>query len=378
MRILFVGLTTHYTDGLMYQENCFNSVLAENGHEVLFLADTQCFEDGKLKFTEPCEYIDNNGVRIVRVPYLISNYIGSRLKIFKSIYKYIEEFKPDIIYCHSPQYLSVIDVIRYKKIHPNVLVYADTHTSFVNSKKGIMSYLFLYKVYYKHLYKMLEPYLEKYFYIGLGERDFSEQVYNADKSKMAFLPLSGNEITKELHAKNRSEIRDSLSIREDDIVLFHSGKLSKDKNTDWVIDALRKINSKKLKLVIAGSIPQDNKKLKNALESSENISYVGWLSGEELVKYLCACDAYCQPGAPSVTLQTAICCKTPIICYKHDFYSYLYSYDNIKWITSEDEIADIINKVLNDRNVLINLKNAADKNSFKLDTKYLLKKEIGV
>ena len=38
MKILFVGLIAHYTEGLKYQDNCFNKVLVEDGHEIVFLS----------------------------------------------------------------------------------------------------------------------------------------------------------------------------------------------------------------------------------------------------------------------------------------------------------------------------------------------------
>ncbi|MBO6119309.1 MAG: glycosyltransferase [Lachnospiraceae bacterium] len=378
MKILFVGLTTHYTENLNYQGNLFNKVLSQKGYEILFLADTQCFVDGVLRFTLPGEYFDENGVKIIRVPYLISNSIGSKLKLFMSIYHYINDFKPDIIYCHSPQYFSVFDIIKYKNKHPNVRLYADTHTSFVNYKKGFFSYWLLYKAYYKTLYKALEPYLEKYFYIGLGEKEFSEKVYNADPLKMEFLPLSGEEITNAKYGEYKKEIREKHNISDDDIVLFHSGKLSKDKNTDWIINSVKKINKKNVKLIISGSIPEDNTYLKSIIANNTNIIYTGWISGNDLIKYLCASDLYCQPGAPSVTLQTAICSKTPILCYKHQFYSYLYDFKNIIWIENQDDIVTYVRKIVDDKTVLKSLKQYANENSYKLDTRYLLNRVLGV
>lgn len=378
MRILFVGLTTHYTEKLKYQGNIFNKILFNKGYEILFLADMQYFDNGELKISKSTEFLDENGVKIIRIPYLISNSLGSKFKLFKNIYKYIEGFKPDIIYCHSPQYFSVFEVVRYKKRHPEVKVYADTHTSFLNYKKGFLSYWLLYKIYYRTLYKTLEPYLEKYFYIGLGEKEFSEKVYNANPSKMEFLPLGGEEIINEKYSKYRKEIRDKYNINNNDIMLFHSGKLSKDKNTDWLIKAVNKVNNKNVKLFIAGSIPKENLELKDSIIANKSIIYVGWISGDELIKYLCACDLYCQPGAPSVTLQTAICSKAPILCYKHDFYSYLYDYNSILWIKNVDDIVNNISNIVNNKNILEELKKNADKNSCKLDTEYLLNKALGV
>ncbi len=378
MKILFVGLIAHYTEGLKYQDNCFNKVLVEDGHEIVFLSDVQRYEDGVLTFSKKSDFIDETGARIIRVPYLFCNFIGSKFKIFQSIYKYLEEFKPDIIFCHSPQYFNVFEVIKYKKNNSNVLVYADTHTSFSNAKMDRWYFNILYRFYYKALYKSIEPYLEKYFYIGLEERDFSEKVFKADKSIMEFLPLSGEDISIELYSKYRNEIRNKFGFKSTDIILFHSGKFDKDKNTIWVLDALKKINNNNIKLLIAGYTPNDNIELIRRINSEMNVINMGWIHGNELIKYLCACDLYCQPGSPSVTLQTAICCKTPIICFKHSFYSYLYDYGSIIWIHDENELVNAIDSVMGDRKYLEELRNFAKKNSYKLDTRYLLKKALEI
>ena len=40
---------------------------------------------------------------------------------------------------HNLAYVSVLDVIRYKKNHPEVKFYADTHTSVYNSGRNWVS-----------------------------------------------------------------------------------------------------------------------------------------------------------------------------------------------------------------------------------------------
>lgn len=379
MRILFVGLSSHYTVGLNYQDNLFCKYFVDRGDDVIYISDPNEYVDGKLLYVGCKKEVINSNFKLIRQDYSFKllSFVCSRLKIFKSIYKIIEDFKPEIIYCHGTQYLNVIDIVKYKK-NNHVVVYADTHTSFVNYKKGFFSYWLLYKAYYKTLYKALEPHLEKYFYIGLGEKEFSEKVYNADPLKMEFLPLSGEEITNAKYGEYKKEIREKHNISDDDIVLFHSGKLSKDKNTDWIINSVKKINKKNVKLIISGSIPEENTYLKSIIANNTNIIYTGWISGNDLIKYLCASDLYCQPGAPSVTLQTAICSKTPILCYKHQFYSYLYDFKNIIWIENQDDIVTYVRKIVDDKTVLKSLKQYANENSYKLDTRYLLNRVLGV
>ena len=378
MKIVFIGLITHYTTGLMYQPNSFNKILLKNGYEVTFISDLQYFDKGELKFSNPCDYIDEDGVRLIRIPYLISNSIGSKLKLFNSIYHYLEDIKPDIIYCHSPQYFSVFDIIKYKKNHPNVLVYADTHTGYYNVNASKWYFPLLYKVYYKKIYKTLEPYLEKYFYIGSSDKEFSENIFDADTSKMFFLPLGGNAIRDADYELYRSVKRDELKIRNNDILLVHSGKLDEKKNTNWLIEIINSINDDKLKLAIIGSIPSSNKKLYDMIEknSNKNIYYLGWKDSNELLKYICASDIYVQPGSPSVTLNNSICSQTPVIAYKYDLYSEFFDISSICWVKNKEELEVNLRKLLSNKSILINFKQEAKKNKYLLDYKTNLLREL--
>lgn len=365
MKILFIGLTAHYTTGLMYQGNCMNNVLKSQGHEITFISDVQYFENGILKFSEPSDYIDSDGIRLIRVPYLISNAIGSKLKIFSNIYKYMDEISPDIIYCHSPQYFSVFEVIKYKKANPHVKIFADTHTGYYNVNTKSLYFNILYKFYYRILYKSLEPFLEKYFYIGIQDKQFSKEIFKANELKMEFFPLGSYEVKKEQYNKFRTEKRRELSYNDYDIVILHSGKLDKQKNTKMLIDSFSKLDNK-YKLLIIGSIPDNNEELYGLIKNNTNINYLGWKNSQELVKYICACDVYAQPGSQSITLLSALCARTPVISYSHDFYSIYKDIDSILWMKSEEDLTDNL-KSLSKNGKLAELKKNADRNAYKYD-----------
>ena len=380
MKILFVGLCAHYTIGLNYQDNQFCKFFVERGDEVIYISDPNMYIDGKLKYVGAVNESINSNFKLIRQDYLFKPLlkICSWLKLFKSIYNIIDEFKPDVIYCHGPQYINVFDVVRYKKNNNRVIVYADTHTGYYNVNTKKWYFPLLYNVYYKNLYKCLESCLKKYFYVGSSEKEFSLNVYKSDITKMEFLPLSADEILESLYLRYRKEIRNKMNFNDDDIIVFHSGKIDKNKRTDWVIDSINSINDNRVKLVIAGSILNNDKDLEEKILKSNNTLYVGWINGEELIKFLCAADLYCQPGSPSITLQTAICCKTPIICFKHKFYSYLYDFNSIIWIEQKMDIANALKRILSNQDELINLKYYASTNSYRLDTKYLLKKAMEI
>lgn len=378
MKILFVGLSSYYTEGLNYQDNSFCKVFLDEGHEVAYISNPEAYINGVKTYVGESESIVEDGVKLIRVDYKFDRLISKKLKIYKSIYNYLNEFKPDIIYCHGTQYYNIYEIKKYKLKNKNVRLYADTHTAYKNANINNWYSYFLYNLYYKKLFKTIEPYLEKYFYVGIDEKQFSIKVYNAEEDKMEFLPLGGFPISDKEYETNRLEIRQKLKLKSDDIVIVHSGKLDALKNTMWLINVINSINTDKLKLIIIGNVPDKNKELLKKINNNtnKNIMYLGWQSANVLLKYICAADIYAQPGSASVTFNNAICCQTPIISYRHEFYSPFYDIKSIYWIKSEDDIKDFLLKICQDNQKLVYLKEEAKNNKSLLDYVTLLHSAI--
>ena len=71
---------------------------------------------------------------------------------------------------------------------------------------------------------------------------------------------------------------------------------------------------------------------------------LGWKSAEELQRYLCACDIYCQPGSVSATLQNAICSSAIVMTYPHLIYQKIDN-GNFVWVENEEEMSDFFNSL---------------------------------
>lgn len=381
MKFLFIGLSSYYTEGMNYQDNAFCDILLDAGHDVTFISNPEAYVNGVKTYVGSCDKILSNRLRLIRVKYKFPTLLSKKLKIFDSIYDYINNINPDIIYCHGTQYYNIHDVIKYKKSNYKVKVYADTHTGYYNASIDKWYFPILYKIYYRNLYKSIEPYLEKYFYIGSSDKEFSIKEYNADESKMYFLPLGGNAIDDKSYNNNRDRRRRELNIKDNDIMILHSGKLDEKKNTDWLIETLNRINDERLKLVIIGNIPAENKKLFELINNNnnqKNIIYLGWRDSNDLLECICASDIYAQPGSPSVTLNNAICYETPVIAYKHKLYSEFFGINSIYWIKDKNELESILNSFLTNISNLNNLKKNARNNKYILDYKINLFKAMNI
>ena len=349
MKILHLCLASFYIDGYGYQENVLPRINKEDGHDVRILASTETFIDNLNRgYVEPREYETEYGVSIKRLPYrTIGNHLTTiKIRAYPHLYEEIEAFSPDVMMSHGLTYWSVLDVIRYKKNHPNVKFYADTHADANNSATNWISRNVLHRVFYKYLVQKAVPHLETYFYLSQEAKVFLIQNYGVPESIMEFYPLGGIIPDAEVYRQARICRREELNVREDELLLVHSGKLDEKKRTADLLRAFAAAPELNAKLIILGSIPDEQKELLNELISADNrVAYLGWKSADNLREYLCACDLYCQPGSQSATMQNAVCCGCPVLLYPHRSYTAGFDYGNILWCETQSDMEAAFHKI---------------------------------
>lgn len=357
MKILHLCLANFYIDNYAYQENILPRINHEDGHDVRILASTETFVDNvHLGYVEPSEYVTEYGVPIKRLPYkkVGNRFVTHKFRAYPHLYEEIAAFAPDVILCHGLQFWSVRDVIRYKKDHPQVKLYADTHTAAYNSGTSWLSLHILHRLYYRYLTQKALPYLERYFYIGEGEREFSARNYNIPDGLMEFYPLGGTLLSDEEYSAMRAKRRTELGVGEDDRLYVHSGKLDALKRTDELLRAFSAVDDPHAVLAVIGSIPEDRRSvLLPLIEADKRIRYLGWRTGEELQEYLCAADLYCQPGSVSATMQNAICRNTPVMSYPHLPYTERLDYGQFFWVKTQADMEQGFTQVKADPTLLV-------------------------
>ena len=348
MKIAHVGLASFYTDGMTYQDNQLAEQNFRDGHQVLYVSNAAKYEGGKIVETGYEDTILPCGVRLVRLPYehVVNHFVSDKLRKVKGLYKLLEDFAPDVILSHDLCYWSVLDVIRYKKDHPEVKLYADTHTAANNSGTNWLSLHILHRGLYRYLTQRALPYLERYFYISSECEEFSAMHYGVPESIMEFYPLGGVLFSKEEHAANRSRHRAELRVAEDELLLIHSGKLETLKRTEELLRAFAAVPELNAKLAVIGSIPEDRKALLTSLmEADSRVVFLGWKSASELLEYLCAGDVYCQPGAQSATMQNAVCCGCAMMLYPHSSHTKHYEWGNVFWVRTQDDMEAVFHRL---------------------------------
>ena len=352
MRILHLCLSNFYIDNYAYQENILPRINKEDGHDVRIIASTETYVDNiHYGYQEPSEYVTEYGVPIKRLPYVKvgTDFVTHKVRKYPHLYEEIAVFSPDVILCHDLQFLSVLDVIRYKKDHPHVKFYADTHTAAYNSGTNWLSLHILHGLFYKYLVRKALPYLEKLLYIGEPEKQFNMETYGVPESLMEFYPLGGTLLSDAEYTTIRQRRREELGLAEDDRLYVHSGKLDALKRTDELLKAFSAVEDPQATLAVLGSIPEESKPmLLPLIEADKRIKYLGWKTGEELQEYLCAADLYCQPGSVSATLQNAICRNCAIMSYPHPPYMAVLDYGQFFWAKTQADMEQAFKQIKQD------------------------------
>lgn len=355
MKILHLMLSCFYIDKGNYQENQIPRQNKNDGHDVMIVASTEVFtQNNILGLISPGHYLNEDGIPVIRLPYtkIINNFFSKKIRSYSNLYKIICEFQPDIIFFHGASAYAITTAVKFKRNNPQVKLYVDSHEDSNNSAKNFFSKQILHKLFYKPIIRWSLPYIDLIFYITIESKIFLKKVYGLPEDKLHFLPLGGVIPENEKRETIRERIRKELCVEKDQLLLIHSGKLDKNKRTHEIVTAFKQVKDQNLRLIIIGSMDDDVRTITMPLiDSDPRINYLGWMKSEILQNYLCAGDLYIQLGGQSVTMQNAVCSGCAAALYPYKSHKHLLN-DSVFYIRNTEDLINVINIVLNDRNIL--------------------------
>lgn len=355
MRIVHLMLSCFYIDKYNYQENVLPRQNKLDGHDVRIIASTETFVDNMQKgYLQPGSYVNEDGIPVTRLPYrkIINHFIARKLRIYPNVSQLLENFSPDVIFCHGIQTFEIKTLINYKKNNPAVKLYVDSHSDFNNSATGFFSKKILHGIYYKWLIKKALPSLDKILCIHYESIVFLEKMYKIPRNSLVLYPLGGEILEDNIRNDKRGKMRNLLNIKKDDILLVHSGKMDKGKRTEEIIRAFCNTSRDNLKLVLIGSLAEDiENSVKEHLAEDKRINFAGWKKPNELVDYLCAGDLYVQPGSQSATMQNALCYGCAAALYPHESHKYSLG-DRVFYIDTAEDMEQLFEKISRNRALL--------------------------
>lgn len=317
MKIVHFCLSSFFIDGRLYQENELVREHAQAGHDVLVVASTETFDElGHTHYTQAREYVGEEGVRVIRLPYRrwIPSSIARKIRSHPGVRKILEDFAPDAIMFHGSSGWELQTVRLYARAHPQVVFNIDSHSDAINSGQGWISREILHRRFYAPILRKAMQQSGPLLCVSLTVIDFAHEVYGVPHDRLEFFPLGGRIPDDETRAVHRKEVRQRLGIAVNDIMIVQSGKQNRLKKLPESLRALSAVDNPRLRLVIAGVLQEDVRAECEALIAADRrVMFLGWQDPDELTALLCAADVYLQPGTQSATMQHSLCCGCAVI-----------------------------------------------------------------
>lgn len=206
----------------------------------------------------------------------------------------------DFVIVHGWQYLNNILVILLAPIIGyKVILRAETPLNQEINRSGCWQYL------RKILLKLIFKNISKFLFIGKENKDFYKY-YGVDDSRLHFAPYSvDNEFFRVSNANKsiiRAKIRNSLSIKNNEIVLLFVGKLIHKKRPGILIEAMNTL-PENIKLIYVGSgeLREQLQTRTHALSLDKRIIFAGYKTQEEIKNIMFASDLFVLPSGDGET-----------------------------------------------------------------------------
>lgn len=366
MKIVHLCLASFYPDGYSYQENLLPKFHKKLGLDVEVIASTQSFdEDGKVCYLKKTgTYINEFGIKVTRLPYLFKGKICHKLRKYKGVFDSLQKAAPDIIFIHGVQFSDVPQVIKYKKENPQVIIYADNHADFTNSATNWLSKEILHKIIWRHYAQLLVPYVQKFYGVLPVRVDFLKDVYHIPSKKCELLVMGADDdlVMQAKRLNMRNYIRGKYGISENDFLIITGGKVDQWKTqTLLLMKAVLKLNNKRVKLIVFGSIIPELKKEFMKLVDNNKIYYAGWIQSSDTYNYFEAADLGIFPGRHSVLWEQATGEGIPLIVKDWPGTHHVDLGGNVRFLTSDsvEEIQKNIEFLLDHPEVYDSMKKVA-------------------
>lgn len=362
MKIVHI-CTTQYTDGWTYQENMLAKYHKKMGLETTVITSMYCYKEGKLVEDENTHFIDVNGVKIIRLKIKSEGFL-KKIPTYELFYETLVKEKPDIIFSHGCQYKDAVLVAKYVKNNPYVKLFVDNHADFSNSATNFISKQILHKIIWKHYAQLLLPYTEVFWGVMPARVDFLVDLYDLPKEKCKLLVMGADdELVYQSDDKEKIHaLREKYGVSSNDFLIVTGGKIDKAKmQTAYLMEAISKINSTNVKLIIFGSIENEIYETIMRWVDNKKIYYIGWIPADESYEYFAAADLVVFPGRHSVFWEQVAGEGIPMVVKEWKGTRHIDLGGNVKFLKGDgvDEIKNVIEELVNNPNEYRKMKECA-------------------
>lgn len=319
MRIgLFTDTYPPFINGVSTSVLMLKNGLEKMGHEVYVVTvNSESFSYKK----------DERVLRIPGIPTGIFDYRLTSIYPIRAI-KTIKNWKLDVIHTHTEFGIGSFARLLSKQLNiPLVHTYHTMYEEYVH---------YITKGYFNGASKKIVEYLTLF----LCDKTIDELIVPTKKAKELFkekykvkrdvhIIPSGLDTSRfnpeNIDLKETSQIKKDLGIKRGDFVVLYVGRIAKEKNIDFQINAFKKVIKKipRAKLLIVGDGP-DMKDLillahKNKLD--KNVIFAGRAPWEEIPKYYALCDVFSTSSTSEtqgLTVIEAMGAKKPVLAIRDE------------------------------------------------------------
>lgn len=325
MKIVHISLCGPVTDGFAYQDNLLTKYHKKLGFDVTLITSKWVYNNnGKIIRTKNDIYINDDGVKVVRLDNSPFQTISNKFIHYIGLKKVLESEKPDIIFVHGVQFWELPEVVAYTK-HYTVRVYVDNHADFANSGRNIISRNIFHKCVWRWCAHKIEPYTTKFYGVLPARVDFLKDVYNVPENKVDLLVMGGDDdvVNEVVNPKVVFNTRQKYNISKDDFLVVTGGKINNNRlETLELMKAIADIGTN-VKLLVFGSVSKELNEEFDALCTNKNIIYAGWVNAKTTNLLMASADLVVFPGLHSVMWEQAVALGRPCIFRKIDGFNHV-------------------------------------------------------
>lgn len=361
-KIVHVMLAGLVTDGWSYQDNMITKYHKKLGYDVTMITLQWIWgTDGKREIFEKTDYYNSDGVKVIRLPITGQNKLERKFKRFKNFYETLLSENPDIIFVHNISFRDISEVIRYAKLNnEHIKIFVDNHSDFSNSGANWLSKNVLHKIIWRYYAKKINPYVECFYGVLPARVDWLIDMYGLPKEKCKLLVMGADdEKIEEANRNNyREKIREKYWIKKDDFLIMTAGKINNAKRqTVYLMEAVKNLNTKKIKLIVFGSVEEALKEQVNNLADGKIIQYIGWVPSEESYNYFSAADLVVFPGRHSVFWEQIVGMGIPMVCKYWKGTTHVDIGGNVMFLHDDsiEEIERVLGNIIESDGVYLNM-----------------------
>jgi len=257
--------------------------MVSKGHDVYVLTYNRLRMGGKLSL--PRNDIIND-VKVIRVE---PNFIWSSGTYSSEVPNVLEELKPDLVHVHAwrhPHVFQVVKIKRKLKFKTVIHMHAPFHKS---NQLGLITWL-----YHKAIDQMKRGILKEYDAVVAltpHEKNLLVERLGVKSERLIVIP---NGISDEIFSVN---INPEVGVIDENPIILYIGRISKSKNLDLLIKAMKVLTKKMAKLILAG--PDENfviKLKRYSRKSNIDFDYMGQVSEIEKHRLYSRCAVFAHPA----------------------------------------------------------------------------------